>query len=294
MPRVAANGIVLHHDGFGSPEAEPVLLISGLGVQMIRWTVPFCTMLAARGFRVIRFDNRDAGLSTSFSDWPVPDLAAVAGAVARGLRPEVPYTLHDMAGDAVGLLDALGIARAHVVGRSMGGMIAQLIAARVPDRVLSLTAIMSSTGNSSLPPPMPEVMAPLVRPAPDPKADEAGFLAHSLAVARAIAGPGHPFDADAWRGQILAEVRRAHDPGGFGRQIAAIAATGDLRPHLAAVTAPTLVIHGADDPLVPAACGRDIAQTILGARLMIVEGMGHDLPPELYRTVVDAIAELRA
>lgn len=293
MPRIQANGIAIAHDCFGPAEAEPILVISGLGVQMIRWTVPFCALLAERGFRVIRFDNRDAGLSSRFDGAPVPNLAMVADAVAHGRRPDVPYTLHDMAADAVGLLDALGIARAHLVGRSMGGMVAQLIAARYPDRALSLTAIMSSTGNPALPPPMPAVMALLIRPAPDPEDDEAGFLAHSLALARAIAGPAHPFDARAHREQTLAELRRAHNPNGFGRQIAAIAATGDLRPDLKAVAVPTLVIHGADDPLVPPACGRDIARNIPGARLMIVDGMGHALPPELYGTVVDAIAGLR-
>lgn len=283
MTQIAANGITLEYDMFGATGAEPVLLISGLGVQMTRWTVPFCTMLAAEGFRVIRFDNRDAGLSTRLDGVPVPDL----GAFARGERPAVPYTLHDMAADALGLLDALGIGRAHVAGRSMGGMIAQILAARHPGRVLSLTTIMSSTGNPALPA-SPAAMAVLMRPAPDPARDRDGYLDHGVAVARALASPGSPFDEAAQRAQALAELQRAYNPAGFGRQIAAIAATGDLRPLLKDVAAPTLVIHGAGDPLIPPACGRDIAANIAGARLTMIDGMGHDLPHAVYPAVIEA------
>lgn len=285
MPQLHANGLTLDYDSIG--DGEPILLIAGLGVPMIRWAVPFCELLAVQGFRVIRFDNRDVGLSTHLHGAPVPDFAALAEAVARGERPAVAYTLDDMAVDTVGLLDALGIDRAHLVGRSMGGMIAQLVAATHPHRVLSLAAIMSSTGNPALPQAAPQVMAALARPAPDPAADEAGFLDHSVAFARLIASP--PFDEAVHRAQALAEARRAYDPAGFARQIAAIAATGDLRPRLAGITAPTLVVHGADDPLVPPAAGRDIAATVPGAELTIIDGMGHDLPPALHGPVADAI-----
>jgi pimeloyl-ACP methyl ester carboxylesterase len=294
MTSVCANGITLHYDSFGPIDGDAIVLIAGLGTPMIRWPVPLCEDLAARGFRVIRFDNRDAGLSTHFAQCAAPDFAAMAAALARGQRLDVPYTLHDMAADTIGLLDALSIARAHLVGRSMGGMIAQLVASDYAPRVRSLTAIMSSTGNPALPSAAPEVMAMLSRPAPDPFADEAGFLAHSLGFARAIAGPGVPFDEDAHRAQIRAETSRAYDPGGFGRQLAAIAATGDIRPRLAAITAPTLVVHGTDDRLVPPACGADIAASVAGAELMLIDGMGHDLPPALYRRVSDAIAALAA
>jgi pimeloyl-ACP methyl ester carboxylesterase len=264
-----ANGIRLCCDSIGDPHADPVLLIAGLGTQMIRWTPPFCAALAARGYRVIRFDNRDAGCSTHL--------------------PGVAYTLHNMARDAIGLLDALGIAHAHVVGRSMGGMIAQIAAATHPDRVRSLTSIMSSTGNPALPAAAPDVMVLLTRPGPDPTADPAGSMAHALAFARRIAGSAHPFDEEAQRAIILAEAARARDPSGFGRQLAAIAAAGDLRPLLARITVPTLVVHGVDDPLVPVACGRDTAAAIPGAELLLVEGMGHELPPPLYDAVTDAI-----
>ncbi len=278
------SDITIFHDSFGPADGDPLLLISGLGVQMIRWTDPFCARLAGRGFRVIRCDNRDAGLSTHLDDAPVPDMAALM----RGQVDAVPYTLHDMAADAVGLLDRLGIERAHVAGRSMGGMIAQILAAKHPRRIASLTAIMSSTGNPALPPPAPAAMAMLTRPAPDPRRDRDGFLDHATAVAQAIGS--RPFDAGAARAQAEAELDRAYNPAGFGRQIAAIAATGDLRPLIRTIAAPTLVVHGADDPLVPPDCGRDIVANIPGARLMLIDGMGHDLPPAVHRIVADAIA----
>jgi pimeloyl-ACP methyl ester carboxylesterase len=289
MPQVEANGITIAYEGFGDSGGEPVLLIAGLGTQMLRWTPDFCESLATHGFRVIRFDNRDSGLSTHFSDHAVPDFAAMATAAARGWALVVPYTLEDMAEDAVGLLDALDIGQAHVVGRSMGGMIAQLIASAHQHRTLSLTAIMSGTGNPNLPVAAPEVMAMLMRPAPAPSMDLEGYLTHSLAFARRIASPTYPFDAEAHRAVVLRELERSHDPAGVGRQIAAIAASGDLRPHIAVITAPTLVVHGADDPLIPPTSGEDIAASIPGARLMMIDGMGHDLPRPLHEAVIEAI-----
>lgn len=289
VPSAQANGLILDYECFGEDTAEPCLLISGLGVQMIRWAVPFCRAVAGEGYRVIRFDNRDVGLSTYFDGASVPDLAAVAAAVGRGEPPDVPYTLDDMAADLVGLLDALGIERAHLVGRSMGGMIAQLVASRWPHRVLSLASIMSSSGNPALPAAAPKVLAMLQKPVPSPTKDQAAFLAQSLAFARVIAGPGYPFDDEAHRRQILAEAARAWNPAGVGRQIAALAATGDCRARLAAITAPTLVIHGADDPLVPVAAAEDVAAHIDRADLRIIDGMGHELPPELFATIVAAI-----
>jgi pimeloyl-ACP methyl ester carboxylesterase len=289
MAILRVNGVNLCYDSFGDSNAMPILLIAGLGTQMIRWPVLFCETLAAWGYRVIRFDNRDAGCSSHFTDHRPPDFAALASALAAGQRPCVPYTLHDMADDTIGLLDALGIEGAHLVGRSMGGMIAQIAASTYPARVLSLTSIMSSTGNPALPSAAPDVMAMLTRRAPDPLEDQAGFLQHSLAFARRIASPGFPFDEQTHRALILEETRRAYDPSGFGRQSAAIAATGDLRPLLARITVPTLIVHGADDTLIPAACGRDTAISIRGARFMLLQGMGHDLPSALYETVAKAI-----
>jgi len=290
MPAVRANGLTIAYDSVGPENAEAMLLVSGLGVQMTRWSDPFCALLSDHGYRVIRFDNRDAGLSTSFAGAPVPDLMQVATAVARGARPAVPYTLFDMTADAIGLLDALGIARAHIVGRSMGGMIAQLMAARFSGRTLSLAAIMSSTGNPDLPQASPEAMAALMRPAPDPLQDREGYLAHGIAMARVIGSPAYPFDETDQRTLLAAELDRARVPGGFGRQIAAIAATGDIRRYARSINVPTLVVHGADDPLVPVAAGRDIAASIQNADLRVIEGMGHDFPPALYGTLASAIA----
>ncbi|HZW25013.1 MAG TPA: alpha/beta hydrolase [Gallionella sp.] len=291
MPRIKSNGIEIEYDCFGKNDAEAILLIAGLGTQMIRWSETFCEMLAEQGYRVIRFDNRDTGLSTHMDTAPIPDFTAVAKAVSRGEIPNVPYTLFDMANDAIGLLDKLKINRAHVVGRSMGGMIAQLLASEHPERVLSLVSIMSSTGNPNLPQANHEVMAAMTSPAPHPLQDEQGYLAHCVALSRAIAGRGYPFDESAQRVQALVEVKRAYNPTGFLRQIAAIAATGDLRAHLATITAPTLVLHGADDPLIPVDAGKETAANIQGAELLIVEGMGHDLPPAMFGNVVRAITD---
>ncbi|PYE45438.1 alpha/beta hydrolase [Paenibacillus barcinonensis] len=291
MNRLNVNGIELVYDSYGDEKHETMLLIAGLATQMLRWTTPFCEMLAARGYRVIRFDNRDTGLSTHFSHHDTLDFEALARTLMSGQRPHIPYTLEDMSDDTVGLLDALGIEKAHIVGRSMGGMIAQLVASRYPERVLSLTSIMSTTGNPELPPTSPEVMALMTRPAPNPREHEAGYLAQSTAFARQIAGTGYPFNEGEYHAMIRAEVRRAYDPGSIGRQIAAIAVSGDRRPQLAKIDVPTLVIHGAEDPMFVPACGEDTAKAILGSELMVLEGMGHDLPEQLYETVIDGIVQ---
>ena len=289
MTKVETNGIVINYDTIGSDQEEAILLISGLGTQMIRWPESFCDSLASCGFYVIRFDNRDAGLSTHFLDSPVPDFGALSATLAEGRQPDVPYTLRDMAADAVGLLDTLGIQKAHLVGRSMGGMIAQMIASESSHRVASLVSIMSSTGNPSLPSAAPDVMAMMMRRSPNPFEDEVGFLSHSLAFARRISSPAYPFDEEAHSALILAEARRAYDPAGVGRQIAAIGAISLNRARLSDISAPTLVIHGASDPLIPPACGEDTATSIPESDLMMIDGMGHDIPSDLQQTVIDAI-----
>ena len=289
MQHISANGITLSYDSFGEAHAEVFLLVSGLGTQMIRWNDAFCEDLASHGFRVIRFDNRDAGGSTHFTQSPAPDFTVLAQAVAAHQKPNVPYTLHDMAADAIGLLDTLGIKRAHVVGRSMGGMIAQLLASLYPHRVLTLTALMSSTGNPTLPSAAPDVMALLTQPSPSLAEDTLGFLNHRLQFAKRIASPGYPFDETTQRTMILDEANLANDPTAFGRQLAAIVATGDLRPVLARIVAPTLVIHGTDDPLIPLACGKDIAAHISHATFMSIDGMGHDIPLELEHLIIQAL-----
>lgn len=289
MAIVKTNGIELAWESFGEPGDEVILLIAGFGTQMIRWTASFCEALAAFGYRVIRFDNRDAGCSTHLDACPPPDFAALAADLQAGRQPEVPYTLHDMAADAIGLLDALAIDKAHVVGRSMGGMIAQIMAAEHGARVLSLTSIMSSTGNPMLPPAAPDVMAMMLEPMPNPVSEPEGFLARSCAFACRIAGTRYPFDEEAHRALVSEEVRRAYDPAGAARQIAAVGTAGDRRARLSHVTVPTLVIHGSDDPLFLSECGEDTAASIPQAELLLIEGMGHDLPKSLWPRVTGEI-----
>lgn len=288
MPQVSANGIKLEYESFGSPANPVALLIMGLGAQLTRWPVAFCEKLAARGFRVIRFDNRDSGLSTLLDSAPIPDLRMLVAARMTGLTMNVPYTLDDMAADTIGLLDALHIEQAHIVGASMGGMIAHLVAADYPQRVLSLTSIMSTTGNPALPPPTPAAAAVLMARAPHPS-DRDAYLAHGLKTLRTIGSPGYPFDEAVVSERILNEAARSYNPAGFGRQIAAVTATGDRREKIRRIKAPTVVVHGAADPLVPLAAGRDTAENIANAELRVIPGMGHDFPPPLFDTIIDAI-----
>lgn len=290
--RLRANGIELAYDSFGASTAQAIVLLSGLGAQMIRWTSPFCCELVNRGYRVIRFDNRDAGCSTHWGAREPLDFAALVATLRAGKQPDVPYTLADMARDTVGLLDALSIERAHVVGRSMGGMIAQVLASEHPDRISSLTSIMSSTGNPGLPQAAPDVMAMMMAPLPHPDLDPDAFLRGKLVFARRIAGTGFPFEEELHRTLVLEEARRSYDPSGFMRQLAAMALAGDRRPRLGAIRAPTLVIHGTEDPLIPPQCGEDTATSIPNAKLMLVSGMGHELPSPLHASVAAAIDQL--
>ena len=289
MARAQANGIEIEWDERGPANGPAVLLIMGLGAQMTRWTEAFMAPLAERGFRVIRFDNRDVGLSTKLHDGGIPDLAKIGMAMATGGKPDVPYSLDDMAADAVALLDAVGIERAHIVGASMGGMIAQLVAANHPARVLSLTSIMSSTGNPALPRATAEANAVLMsRPA---GGDLDSLVAHGVRAAKTIGSPGYPADETVLAERARADLERQNYPQGFARQLAAIWANGDRRPRLKGIAAPTLVIHGAADPLVPVEAGRDTAASIPGARMVEIEGMGHDLPEALIGQVTDLIAD---
>ncbi|MBN8815308.1 MAG: alpha/beta fold hydrolase [Sphingomonas sp.] len=288
--KAQANGIEIEYEDFGPKDAPPVLLIMGLGAQLTLWPMPMVDQLVERGYRVIRYDNRDVGLSTKFHDAEAPAMTAIVAALMMGSKPDVPYLLDDMAADAVGLLDALGIARAHVMGASMGGMIAQMVAALYPDRVLSLTSIMSTTGNPMLPPASPEAMAVLTtRPS---GADEEAIVAHGVRAEKVIGSPGYPADEDELTERVRAGFRRMHYPPGFARQMAAIVGSGDRRAALATITAPTMVIHGADDPLVPPAGGRDTAATIPGARIVEIPGMGHNLPEALIGQVLDAFEQV--
>ena len=288
MARTTANGIEIEYDDHGEPGAPPVLLVMGLGAQMTLWPQELVDALTQRGFRVIRYDNRDIGLSHKFDGAKAPGFVRHMLMARLGMKPRVPYTLADMADDGIGLLDALGIDKAHIVGASMGGMIAQHMAFSHPERVLSLTSIMSTTGNRKLPAGSREAMAVLTK-RPE-SMDEEVLVEHGLRVSRAIGSPGYPGDADRIRERSRATIRRSFYPQGMPRQLAAIIADGDRRERLQSVTAPTLVIHGADDPLVPLAGGEDTARSIAGARLKTVPGMGHDLPLELVDEIADAVA----
>ncbi len=285
MPQAKANGIQLEYETFGRAGDPPLLLIMGLGAQMVLWDEEFCEALAERRHYVVRFDNRDVGLSTKLDHKGIPNVLAMMQPGAD--RSSAPYTLDDMADDAAGLLDALRMESAHVVGASMGGMIAQTVAYRHAPRVRSLVSIMSSTGNPALPPAKPEAMAVLMTPRP---LDRESNVEASVKAARVIGSPGFPFDEARVRRRAAMMYDRSFAPLGIARQMAAIFAHGNRAPRLAAVKAPTLVIHGLADPLVPVEGGRDTAKSIPGAALLEIEGMGHDLPPALWTRLADAIA----
>jgi pimeloyl-ACP methyl ester carboxylesterase len=289
MPRARANGIEIEYESFGSPGDPTLLLVMGLGAQMILWPEEFCADLASRGLRVVRFDNRDVGRSTWLDDAGMPDVAGALGAALQGRPIAAPYLLRDMASDAVGLLDALEVDAAHVVGASMGGMIAQTLAIEHPTRVRTLTSIMSTTGHPGLPPARPEAMSVLLTPAPS---ERAAAIEHGVRVWRTIGSPGFPFDESEVRQRAALAFDRGVNPPGVARQLVAILASGSRRDALRGVRAPTLVIHGAADPLVPLEGGRDTAQSVPGAELLEFEGMGHDLPRPLWPRFVEAITKL--
>jgi len=291
MPGISVNGVSIEYECFGDSGKPPLLLIMGLGAQMIFWEDDFCREIARRGFRVIRFDNRDCGLSRQFTELGVPDVLAAMAAALSGGTVQAPYSLAEMAADAVGLLDALDIPRAHVVGASMGGMIAQAVAIGHPTRVLSLTSIMSTTGNREIPPARPEAMTTLLTPAPS---DRAGFVDHMVKTFRIIGSPGFEFDEASFRDRVGRAFDRSYDPTGVARQLVAILADGDRKQRLGAVRVPTLVIHGKDDPLVPVEGGIDTADAVPGARLLVIDGMGHDLPRGAWPRIIGAIAEIAA
>jgi len=289
MANVTANGITLEYETWGDPAAAPILLIMGLGMQLTSWPDAFREGLVAHGFRVLAFDNRDCGLSTRIRVRKTPNLLLqIARAWAR-MPVRSPYTLDDMAADTLGLLDALHVARAHVVGVSMGGMIAQVIAARYPERTASLTSIMSTTGNRRVSKSKPDARRALLSRPDDPDNPES-VTRHLIELFGVIGSPGYPADHGELRARIERSVRRSYYPAGTAHQLLAILASGDRRWLLPSITAPTLVIHGADDPLVPVAAGRDTAHHIKGAHLKVIEGMGHDLPLALQPVLVEAIA----
>jgi pimeloyl-ACP methyl ester carboxylesterase len=276
--------VELAYDTFGNPSSPPMLLIMGLGAQMIRWDDAFCQAIAAQGRWVIRFDNRDVGLSSKCDESGVPDVMSLI----QGQKVDVPYSLKVMADDAVGLLDSLGIKSADIVGVSMGGMIAQTMAIHYPDRVRTLTSIMSSTGNPDLPQSTPEAMEVLLAP---PVSNRNDYVSSQLKAAKVLHGPTYPLNEEYVRNYAERSYDRCYDPTGVTRQLAAILGSGNRNEALANVKIPTLVIHGDADPLVPVAAGKDTAKSIPDSKLVIIEGMGHSFPTEMVPKILQELLQ---
>ncbi len=284
---VKVGEVEITYDTFGDPVNPPMLLIMGLSTQMIFWDEAFCRELATQGYWVIRFDNRDVGLSTKFGEAGVPDLMELMMKVQQGETVEAPYTLLDMAADAIGLLDVLEIDTAHIVGASMGGMIAQTIAIHYPERVRTMTSIMSSTNNPELPQPEPEAISILITPPPPNRAE---YIEYSVKTWKFLNGE-LSFDEEYVRKRSGRAYDRNYYPEGSGRQLAAILASGSRKEELRNVKVPTLVIHGDADPLVPVEGGKETAEVIPNAELMIIEDMGHSIPAEIAPKIIEAITQ---
>lgn len=290
MTSVTANGIRIEYEEFGDPDDPAVVLIMGFGAQMLVWPEALCEALAAQSFRVIRFDNRDVGLSTHMDGVGAPGMMYAMFGSLLGLKLKVPYSLDDMALDTVGLLDALEVRQAHIVGASMGGMIAQIIAAKHADRVRSLTSIMSTSGSRKLPGPRPKVLRQAVfKHRKDFDRDE--MVKYLVDFWQLIASPAYPMTDEERRQRVTLWVDRNFDPAGSIRQFAAMASSGDRSKLLGTIERPVLVIHGQDDPLIPVEAGRQTAQCISGAKLHVYPGMGHDFPDQLiseFATLIGA------
>ena len=282
------NGVSLCYDTFGDPKDPPIVLIMGLGGQMIAWDPAFCAQLAERGHFVVRFDNRDIGLSSKLTTAGTPDIQALVMATLQGKPVTAPYTLNDMAADTAALIDQLQLAPAHVVGVSMGGMIAQQLAVLYPEKVRTLTSIMSSTGNPELPPAKPEALAVLMTPAP---AELDAYLTNYQKTWKVLRAADFPEEVERDLARGREAFQRGLSPTGVARQMAAIFASGNRRAGLAAIKTPTLVIHGDIDPLVPVEAGIDTAAAIPGAKLVRIARMGHALPVAVWPEVIGAITE---
>ena len=290
MPTITTpnTGIEIFYEEQGPADAPVILLVMGLGAQLTLWPDELVDALVGEGFRVIRYDNRDIGLSQKFEGAKAPSLAVQVLRKKIGFPAKVPYTLKDMADDGIGLLDALGIDKAHVVGASMGGMIVQLMAIHHPERLITMTSIMSTTGNGKLPQAEKHAMEALI--APLKGTDEETLVAHGMNIAKNIGSPGYPFDPADQRERVLKNMRRSVYPAGLPRQLAAIIDDGCRRARLASVTTPTLVMHGEADPLVKLEAGEDTAAHISGSRLVTIPGWGHDLPIALIPRITSEIA----
>ncbi|MEQ8517286.1 MAG: alpha/beta hydrolase [Chromatocurvus sp.] len=289
MAQAQANGITIEYESFGDDKAETIMLIMGLGTQLTGWPDAFCECLAGLGYRVIRFDNRDIGLSSHLEAEPTPNIPLLAGLRMLRFSPPVAYTLDDMGEDAIGLMDALGIERAHLVGASMGGMIAQLVAARCPQRTLSLTSIMSTTGNRALPRADRHATRALLMKPDDPLNPES-VIARNVRVRKAVQSPAYPKSDDELHDAAARAFHRGgYDPAGVARQLAAVIVSGDRRRLLQAITVPSLVMHGDADPLVKLECGLDTARHLPDSTLKVFAGMGHDFPQPLLQAMAEQI-----
>jgi pimeloyl-ACP methyl ester carboxylesterase len=282
--KIGPAGIDIAYQRLGNPDAPAVLLIMGVAAQSIHWPDAFCHALVAHGLQVIRFDNRDVGLSTHLTDAPPPDLPAVLA----GDLSSVSYTLSDMAADALGLLDVLGFRKAHIVGASMGGFIAQTMAIEHPDRVRSLTSMMATTGNLQVGQPSPDVLREVFSGPPATTRDE--VIQRMIRAFRAVGSPGYPSDEKEVAARAGRAYDRSYDPIGVARQAIASVASGDRTERLRRLQVPTLVIHGMADRMCDVSGGRATAEAIPGAELVLIEGMGHDLPPGLRSQLAERIA----
>ena len=293
MPDIAANSISLHYESLGNENDPPILLIMGLAAQMILWPDAFCQMLVEKGFRVIRFDNRDAGLSTHLDHLGTPNVALEYAKFLMRLPMKASYLIDDMAADTAALIDALGLKRPHIVGASMGGMIAQNLAANYPDKVASLTSIMSTTGRRSLPKPTWKTMRAIMQP-PAKHGDTQGAIDRMVHVFNVISSKTYPPDPAYMRDVCTRHITRANYPPGGARQLMAIAASDDRTYTVRKIKAPTLVLHGDEDKLVSPVCGMETAREIVygggKAKINIIKGMGHDLPAPLLGQIAEEIA----
>lgn len=289
MPKAQVNGIELEFETHGSNADEPLLLIPGLGVQLTHWSGKFIDALIERGFFVIVYDNRDVGRSSRMDDYGPADIPAAFSQARAGEEVSAPYTLEDLADDVVGLLDVLGIARAHILGHSNGGAVAQIVAIYHADRVASMVSMMATSGRRGLPRPTPAASEWLNAPR-NPAGTRQGAMDEAVATHRIIGSPGYPQNEEALRERAARDFDRAFYPDGGSRHLLASIASGDSRAaKLNEITAPTLVIHGADDPLVPLAQGQDVCDSIPGAQMLVIKGLAHDIPDALVPTLADAI-----
>jgi proline iminopeptidase len=290
MSKISANGIEIEYETWGDAANDPLVLVGGIGVQLTSWNEIFIKALVEAGFYVVAYDNRDVGLSTKFDDWGPADIPAAFAQARAKEKVSAPYTLEDLADDAAELIVALGLGKAHILGSSNGGAIAQTLAYRRPECVKSLVSVMATSGRRGLPRPSEAAAKWLGQPR-NPAGTREGAVEDAVATAKTIGSPAFPVDEKILAERAIALFDRSYYPEGNGRHLLASLASGDSRvSHLPEITAPTLVIHGREDPLVPLGCGEDVKNSIPGAEIVVIDGMAHDIPDEGVPTMVEAIS----